>query len=117
LYVAPDGGGPLPGVVFHRGSAGLMAEAKIGLLELVDMGYAVFAPIRRGHNGNPGLFWETLISEPWGSAAMGPQLVAALAGECDDTLAALEWIKGQAIVDPDRVRVLGSSHGGAMVWS
>ena len=61
-----------------------MAEAKIGLLELVEMGYAVFAPIRRGHNGNPGPFWETLVSEPWGSEAMGPQLVAALAGECDD---------------------------------
>ena len=74
FFVAPDGDGPFPGVVFHHGSAGLMAEAKIGLLELVGMGYAVFAPIRRGHNGNPGPFWETLVTEPWGSAAMGPQL-------------------------------------------
>jgi dienelactone hydrolase len=115
FFVAPDGDGPFPGIVFHHGSAGLMAEAKIGLLELVDMGYAVFAPIRRGHNGNPGPFWENLISEPWGSAAMGPQLVTALAGECDDTLAALEWIKGQAIVDPERVAMLGSSYGGVMV--
>jgi dienelactone hydrolase len=115
FFVAPAGDGPFPGIVFHHGSAGLMAEAKIGLLELVEMGYAVFAPIRRGHNGNPGPFWENLISEPWGSAAMGPQLVTALAGECDDTLAALEWIKGQAIVDPERVAMLGSSYGGVMV--
>ena len=112
FFVAPDGDGPFPGVVFHHGSNGLMAEAKLGLLELVGMGYAVFVPIRRGHNGNPGPFWETLVTEPWGSEAMGPQLVSALARECDDTLAALEWIKDQAIVYPERVAMLGSSYGG-----
>ena len=25
------------------------------------MGYAVFVPIRRGHNGNPGPVWEALV--------------------------------------------------------
>ena len=44
FFVAPDGDGPFPGVVFHHGSNGLMAEAKLGLLELVGMGYAVFVP-------------------------------------------------------------------------
>ena len=66
FFVAPDGDGPFPGVVFHHGSNGLMAEAKFGLLELVGMGYAVFAPIRRGHNGNPGPFWEDLVTETGG---------------------------------------------------
>jgi dienelactone hydrolase len=115
FFVAPEGDGPFPGVVFHHGSAGLMPAAKAGVLALVEMGYAVFIALRRGHNGNPGPYWESLVTEPWGSAAMGPQLVAALADECDDSLAALEWLKQRSNVDPKRVAMIGSSYGGVMV--
>ena len=113
--VEPDGPGPFPGVIFHHGSGGLLPAAKAGVLALVQMGYAVFVPIRRGHNGNPGPYWETLITEPWGSAAMGPQLLVALSGECDDAIASLHWMKQRAGVDPQRIAMLGSSYGGVMV--
>jgi dienelactone hydrolase len=115
FFVAPAGAGPFPGVVFHHGSAGLLAAAKPAIESLVTMGYAVFAPIRRGHNRNPGPFWETLIRSPWGSPEMGAELVAALEGECDDGVAALEWMRGKAQVDADRVAIIGSSFGGVMV--
>jgi carboxymethylenebutenolidase len=115
FFVAPERDGPFPGVLFHHGSGGLLPGAKGGVLALVGMGYAVFLPIRRGHNGNPGPFWETLITDPWGSEAMGPQLVAALNGECDDALAALQWFKQHPKVIPQRVSMIGSSYGGVMV--
>jgi dienelactone hydrolase len=115
FYLTPAGDGPFPGIVFHHGSAGLMPAAKGGARALVEMGYAVFLAVRRGHNGNPGPFWEDLVTDPWGSEAMGSQLVTALAGECDDVLAALEWMRQKPEVDPQRVAMIGSSYGGVMV--
>ena len=115
FFVAPGGPGPFPGIVFHHGSGGLLPAAKPGIETLVAMGYAVFVAIRRGHNRNPGPFWESLVTAPWGSPEMGPQLVAALAGECDDAVAALEWLRAHPQVDPDRVAMIGSSYGGVMV--
>ena len=114
-FVAPNGNGPFPGVIFHHGSGGLLPAAKPGVLALAEMGYAVFVPVRRGHNGNPGPYWESLVTEPWGSEAMGSQLLDALSGECDDALASLRWMKEQASVDPLRIAMLGSSYGGVMV--
>ena len=46
---------------------------------------------------------------------MGPQLTAALAGECDDAVAALTWLRAHALVDAARVAMIGSSYGGVMV--
>jgi dienelactone hydrolase len=73
------------------------------------------AAIRRGHNGNPGTWWEDLVTSPWGSAAMGRQLVTALMAECDDAVAALEHLRADPRVDPHRVAMIGSSYGGVMV--
>jgi len=41
----------------------------------------VLAPIRRGHNGNPGPCWEDLVPSLWGSPEMGAELLVALDGE------------------------------------
>lgn len=111
----PDAPGPHPGVVFHHGSAGLMAASEAGISALVAAGYAVLAPIRRGHNGNPGPYWEDLVTSPWGSPRMGDELVAALAGECDDALAGLERLRAEPSVDGERLAMVGSSFGGVMV--
>jgi dienelactone hydrolase len=115
FFVTPPGEGPFPAVVFHHGSAGLFAAARVGAEALVDMGYAVMLAVRRGHNGAPGVFWETRVTAPWGSPEMGPQLIDALEDECDDALAALAWTKDHPDVDADRVAMVGSSYGGVMV--
>ena len=111
----PETPGPHPGVVFHHGSAGLMPASEAGIRALVGAGYAVLAPIRRGHNGNPGPYWEDLVPSPWGSPAMGDELLIALAGECDDALAGLERLRAEPSVDGDRMAMVGSSFGGVMV--
>jgi dienelactone hydrolase len=115
FFVAPPGRGPFPGIVFHHGSAGLMAAARPSIEQLVAMGYAVFAPVRRGHNGSPGPFWESLVTAAWGSTDMGVQLVDALDAECDDALAGLAWLRDHPHVDPERTAMIGSSFGGVMV--
>ena len=115
FFVAPAGDGPFPAVVFHHGSSGLLGASRGGAEALVAMGYAVLLAVRRGHNGAPGVFWETRVTAPWGSPQMGPQLVEALEDECDDALAALAWVKEQPMVDAARVAMIGSSYGGVMV--
>ena len=71
FFVSREGDGPFPGIVFHHGSNGLMPAAKAGAEALVGMGYAVFLAVRRGHSGNPGPFWDDLVTNPWGSEATG----------------------------------------------
>ncbi|MBA2677382.1 MAG: prolyl oligopeptidase family serine peptidase [Ktedonobacteraceae bacterium] len=110
----PIGQGPFPAVIFQHGSAGLLPSNKQGIEALRRMGYAVFVALRRGHNGNPGPHWLSLVSSPWGSPEMGGELVNALNGETDDVLASLDWLCAQPQIDPDRIALAGSSFGGVV---
>jgi dienelactone hydrolase len=78
------------------------------------MGYAIFMPIRRGHNEQPGTFWLDRVTAPWGSPEMGDQLVSALRAELCDVMAAVDWVRGRPEVDGRRIVMLGSSFGGAL---
>src|SRR5262245_9258237 len=71
FFAAPRGDRPYPTVVFHHGSGGLLGAARRGAEALLEMGYAVMLPVRRGHNGAPGTLWKAQVSAPWGSPAMG----------------------------------------------
>ncbi len=106
---------PFPGIVFNHGSAGLLTASKPGFDALVSMGYAVFAAMRRGHNGNPGAYWRDRVNAPWGSPEMGTQLVHALADEARDVQAAVAWLQAHPLIDPHRVAVVGSSFGGVVM--
>jgi len=114
FYLQPDGAGPHPAVVFNHGSIGLTDSAYAGIQALCSLGYAVFAPVRRGHNDEPGPYWLDQVPAPWGSPEMGTQLVAALRAELIDVLAAVEWVTAQPAVDADRVAVAGSSFGAVL---
>jgi carboxymethylenebutenolidase len=85
-----------------------------GLTRSSAWGYAVFAAVRRGHNGNPGAYWRDRVSAPWGSPEMGTQLVHALADETRDVRAAIAWLQAHPHIDPHRVAVVGSSFGGVV---
>ena len=115
FFITPPGTGPFPTVLFHHGSGGLRPHDRDGIDTLRAMGYAVFVPLRRGHHGNPGLYWLDRITHPWGDPKMGPQLVAALQDECSDALAALEWVVARDTVDSERIAMCGHSYGGVMV--
>jgi len=114
FWLTPDGDGPHPAVVFNHGSIGLGPASLVGLQVLLGLGYAVFAPIRRGHNEEPGPYWLDLVPAPWGSPEMGRQLVTALRAELVDVLAAVEWVAARPGVDAGRIAVAGSSFGGVL---
>jgi hypothetical protein len=46
-----------PSCYFDHGSAGLLSGNRSGIEPMVSLSYAVFAPIRRGHNDGPGEYW------------------------------------------------------------
>jgi carboxymethylenebutenolidase len=110
----PEGQGPFPAVIFQHGSAGFMPSNRPGIEALQRMGYAVFIALRRGHNGNSGPNWLSLVASPWGSPAMGEELVQALQAETNDVLASLAWLRAQPRIDQARIAIVGSSFGGVV---
>ncbi len=114
FWLTPEAGGPFPAVVFNHGSDGLRAASMPGILALRSMGYAVFLPVRRGHNNQPGTFWLDRVTEPWGSPQMGEQLVSALRAELRDVMAAADWVAERPEVDRGRTVTVGSSFGGVL---
>jgi dipeptidyl aminopeptidase/acylaminoacyl peptidase len=66
--------------------------------ELIDEGYVVIAPEYRGSTGYGGSFYDQI---DYGGA------------EIDDTYAARNWaVENMSQVDPERVGIMGWSHGG-----
>ncbi len=114
FWLLPEGRGPFPAAVFNHGSGGLFPANMPGVQALQSMGYAVFLPIRRGHNGQPGTFWLDRVTAEWGSPEMGDQLVSALRAELRDVTAAVSWVVERPEVDTRRIVMLGSSFGGVL---
>lgn len=110
----PGGSGPFSAIIFQHGSSGLLPAHLPGVEALLRMGYAVFVALRRGHHGNPGPHWLSLVTAPWGSPEMDMQLMQALQEETEDVLAALDWLASQQEIDPDHIAIAGHSFGGAM---
>ena len=115
----PEGEGPYPALIFNHGSGGLVPEIIDGIRELAGLGYAIFCPMRRGHNGNPGPFWSDLVTgEPDEGETMyhavGRQLVTTLEAESDDVLAAADWLGRQPEIDAGRSGLVGQSFGAIM---
>lgn len=113
----PPGDGPFPCMIYNHGS-GLVeghednATPGIGIL-LNSWGIACFFPHRRGYGFSPGPTWRSECTAPEFSAQYNAQLVARLAAESDDVLAAFAYLRGLPHqVQADRVGVMGSSFGG-----
>lgn len=93
LLFEPAGEGPLPCVIFcHDGIQGISREHRLASLRLARHGYVVFSPSYRGEDGSEG---EIEIAR----------------GEVDDVLNALPLLEALPHVDPQRIGLVGASHG------
>lgn len=107
LYV-PDGKGPFPAVLWNHGSEkrpGWQAE----LAAFYNAhGLVFFMPHRRGQGRSPGPYIMDEIRGPGGRIAV----VQAHQSANEDVVAAMNWLKIQPEVDPNRIVVSGCSFGG-----
>ncbi|MEW6203112.1 MAG: prolyl oligopeptidase family serine peptidase [bacterium] len=83
----------LPGVVFnHGGVSGIPQPMLLRCGELAAMEYVVMAPSYRGEDGSEGE-------------------VEVAAGEVNDALNAMNLLRRLPYIDPDRIGMVGTSHG------
>jgi len=115
----PSGDGPFPALLWNHGSeqdpGGRPVFDSVAAV-FVPAGFAVFAPMRRGHSDSQGEYILDAIqneSSLRGSAA-GMKLGAKLleTSQVDDQLAGLAFLKKQTFVDTTRIVVAGCSFGG-----
>jgi dienelactone hydrolase len=100
----PERAGPFPVVVWNHGSEKLPGwRPELGKFYTAH-GWAFFVPHRRGHGRSKGDYI--------GNESDPAKLVALLDEQNADVVAAIDWIKAQAGIDPDRVVVSGCSFGG-----
>jgi len=111
----PEGPGPFPAVLWNHGS-----ERRPGWLPEVapfflSKGYVFFIPHRRGHGRSPGDYVMDLLeraNQSGGPSARSRKLVELMEQHLEDQVAALAYLKGLPVVDPQRIAVAGCSFGG-----
>jgi len=115
----PPGPGPFPAVLWNHGSepdpgGGPQFDSVAAVF--VPAGFAVFAPMRRGHSDSQGEYIRESIQQEsslHGQAAglrLGVHLLET--SQVDDQLAGLAFLKRQPFVDTTRLVVAGCSFGG-----
>ena len=107
----PQGNGPFPAVLYNHGSEKLPgSKPEIGNFFAAN-GYVLFVPHRRGQGRSPGTYIMDALSGA-SRMARGPLMVRLLDQQSQDVVAALDFLKKQAYVDPGRIAVAGCSFGG-----
>jgi dienelactone hydrolase len=115
----PPGNGPFPLVIYNHGSReNRERESRpfsyVGGI-LLQSGYAVLVPERRGYGRSDGLTYTEEMRQTLGrrgAAVESPQFVGRLQAEADDVLSALEFIRTLPFVDQPRLGIMGWSFGG-----
>ena len=107
----PEGPGPFPVVIYNHGSRGGHEREErpfvyVGEM-LVDRGYLVIVPERRGYGQSDGPTFDEAIGED-----RGARFVARVREETDDVLAAVEFVKTLPYAEAKRIAVMGWSIGG-----
>ena len=109
----PAGKGPFPAIVLSHGSpgtpkerVGYTAKYPVPSAVFVKWGFVVLSPLRRGY-GKTGGTWE----EGFGSC-QDPSFVEAGLETANDIAAAVEYLREQPGIDPDRIVLVGQSAGG-----
>ena len=115
----PQGKGPFPTLIWNHGSekapdASLQFDSLASIF--VPAGYAVFAPMRRGHGRSQGQYIVDVVRQMQvitGLEAANRLTVHLLETEqLDDQLAGLTYARQLAFVASDQVAVAGCGYGG-----
>jgi dipeptidyl aminopeptidase/acylaminoacyl peptidase len=115
----PDGPGPFPTLIWNHGSeqnpgGGPQFDSVAAIF--VPAGYAILAPLRRGHGDSQGDYIQDAIAATFreSGAAAAEQLMVRLMGseQLGDQLAGLAYARTLAFVDTSRLVVAGCSYGG-----
>jgi carboxymethylenebutenolidase len=112
----PKSDGPFPAIVWNHGAEKYpSARPELGLF-CTQHGYALFVPVRHGHNPSPGEYFGDTIQDYIGSGEDRVSIqrkVVALAEESnEDVVAALNWLKKQTYINADAIAVGGVAYGG-----
>jgi carboxymethylenebutenolidase len=112
----PKGDGPFPAIVWNHGAEKYpSARPELGLF-CTQHGYALFVPVRHGHNPSPGEYFGDTIQDyiAFGEdrASIQKKVVTLAEESNQDVVAALNWLKKQPYIDPDTIAVGGVSYGG-----
>ena len=113
FFYKPDGAGLFPAVLWNHGS-----ERRPGWLPdvapvLVNHGYILFIPHRRGQGRSPGDYVMDQLAQTGGNrAARSRMLVELMELHLQDQAAALAYLKNVPGVDRNRIAVAGCSFGG-----
>ena len=115
----PDGRGPFPTVIWNHGSEhdpGRGPQFDSVAAIFVPAGYAVFAPMRRGHSDSQGQWIQDTIRVTVNTQGMpaAERLMVQLMGteQLEDQLAGVAYAKTLPFVDGGRMVVAGCSYGG-----
>jgi dienelactone hydrolase len=101
----PDGPGPFPVVILLHGCGGLGVNQTLWAERLNDWGYAAFILDSFGPRG------VRSVCAPAAQSSVTQQ------DRASDVISAALWLRGEPGIDPGRIGVLGTSHGGSTaVW-
>jgi len=107
LLLRPKGRGPCPLVLHvHGGPVWLWRPTWLGrngapFLMLLKRGYAILTPNPRGSTGRGAAFARRVFGDIGGA-------------ETTDHLAGVDYLVASGIADPERLGIMGGSHGGFM---
>jgi len=107
----PPGKGPFPLVIYNHGSRANRERASLPFPYVAQIllqgGYAVLVPERRGYGRSDGPTFAEEIGQD-----TGLRFVSRLQAETDDVLAAVDFLKTVPLVDQSRLGIMGWSLGG-----
>lgn len=107
----PDGPGPFPAVLWNHGSEKLPGwQPDLGRFYTSHY-FVFFIPHRRGQGRSPGDYIQDIIAQTPPSRR-ADKMIELQEAEVDDVVAALNFLKSQTFVDPQRISMSGCSYGG-----
>ena len=107
----PNGPGPFPAVLWNHGSEKLPGSQPALANFYTSHFFVFFVPHRRGQGRSPGDYIQDQVMQAPPSQR-AQKIVELQEAEVEDVVAAVNYLKSQPFVDPQRIAISGCSYGG-----